>query len=92
MSSGLTFTVETLRVISLFLGGGRLAGYDVCRATGLGASTVYPILNRLDRHAMLSSETERVDPSISERQPRILYKLTENGSARVTELRALLST
>lgn len=88
----LTYTMETLQVLGLFRSGQRLHGYAVCGETGLSVRTGYRVLDRLTDHGLLSRETERVDPGLSSRVPRIVYRMTTCGMDRMREIRALVST
>lgn len=57
-----------------------LAGSDIRHQTGLGNSTVYPILCRLEQNGWIESSWEAVDPSIVRRPRKRLYTLTRTGS------------
>ena len=51
-------------------------GYELSRATGLKSGTLYPILMRLEKYALLEAQwvtTEAGTP------PRHTYRLTPNG-------------
>jgi PadR family transcriptional regulator, regulatory protein PadR len=55
-------------------------GFDVIDATGLPSGTVYPILRRLEREALVSAAWE--DAAIArdeQRPPRRYYELTAAG-------------
>jgi predicted transcriptional regulator len=52
-------------------------GLTICRATGLGPGTVYPILDRLQTAGWISSRTE-TSPQPG-RPPRTVYHLTLRG-------------
>jgi DNA-binding PadR family transcriptional regulator len=52
-------------------------GYDLMKATGLAAGTLYPILARLSDYGWLESSWD--DPAVEGRPPRHQYKLTPNG-------------
>jgi PadR family transcriptional regulator len=57
-------------------------GFDVIDATGLPSGTVYPILRRLEREALVSAAWE--DAAIAhaeQRPPRRYYELTPAGVA-----------
>jgi PadR family transcriptional regulator, regulatory protein PadR len=57
-------------------------GYRICEDTGLGASTVYPILDRLEAAQWVTSAPETPPPgtdAIRGRPPRRLYGLTDAG-------------
>jgi len=52
-------------------------GYDLMKATGLAAGTLYPILARLTDHGWLAAEW--AEPQAAGRPPRHHYKLTPDG-------------
>ncbi|MGW4664070.1 PadR family transcriptional regulator [Streptosporangium sandarakinum] len=55
-------------------------GLEVCRMTGLGSGTVYPILTRLERIGWVRAYWQEDDPPA--RGPRRrLYELTGEGRA-----------
>jgi PadR family transcriptional regulator PadR len=60
-------------------------GYDLCRALGLKAGTVYPILMRLADRELLETRWEPDPPP--GRPPRHLYRLTSAGVAYADEVR-----
>ena len=60
-------------------------GYDLCRALGLKAGTVYPILIRLAERGYVETAWEHDVPQ--GRPPRHLYRLTAAGAERVREVR-----
>jgi DNA-binding PadR family transcriptional regulator len=53
-------------------------GYDLCRALGLKAGTVYPILIRLAERGHLETSWETAPPR--GRPARHLYRLTSEGA------------
>lgn len=59
-------------------GAGWSHGYDLCRALGLKAGTVYPILIRLAERGHVETSWE-TDPPRG-RPPRHLYRLTTAGA------------
>jgi PadR family transcriptional regulator, regulatory protein PadR len=55
-------------------------GFDIMDATGLPSGTVYPILRRLDREALLGSSWEKHATAQQEqRPPRRYYQITGAG-------------
>jgi PadR family transcriptional regulator PadR len=57
-------------------------GFDILDVTGLASGTVYPILRRLEREALVSASWE--DAAIAQREqrpPRRYYELTSAGKA-----------
>jgi PadR family transcriptional regulator PadR len=59
-------------------------GYDLCRALGIKAGTVYPILMRLADRGQVETEWEQAVPA--GRPARHLYRLTEQGATAVRAL------
>jgi len=56
-------------------------GFDIMDATGLPSGTVYPILRRLDREALLESSWEKHATAQQEqRPPRRYYQITNAGA------------
>ena len=64
---------------------GWVHGYELCRATGLKAGTVYPILIRLAERGLLDARWE-ADPPLG-RPARHLYRLSADGAQYVAGLR-----
>jgi PadR family transcriptional regulator PadR len=60
-------------------------GYDLCRALGLKAGTVYPILIRLAERGIVETAWEKEVPP--GRPPRHLYRLSAAGAELVREVR-----
>lgn len=58
-------------------------GYDLCRALGLKAGTVYPILIRLAERGHVETAWEQDVPQ--GRPPRHLYRLSDAGAEYVRE-------
>lgn len=57
-------------------------GFDMLDATGLPSGTVYPILRRLEREALVSAQWEEAAIAQAEqRPPRRYYELTAAGQA-----------
>ena len=55
-------------------------GFEIMDATGLPSGTVYPILRRLDREALLASSWEKQSTAQQEqRPPRRYYQITPAG-------------
>lgn len=57
-------------------------GLEIARRCGVGVSTVYDILMKLERSGWVESEWERVDPQQAGRPRRRLYRLTGRGAAQ----------
>ena len=57
-------------------------GFDIIDATELPSGTIYPILRRLEREALVSAHWEDVEIAHKElRPPRRYYELTAAGNA-----------
>lgn len=54
--------------------------------------TAFRILKRFEGLGLATSQRERVDPSISERVPRVLYTATTAAVDQLRLLQAVLST
>ena len=69
---------ETLQVLARFVE--RPArwryGYDLSRDTGLKSGTLYPILMRLEKYALLEARWEPTEAGVP---PRHTYRLTPAG-------------
>jgi DNA-binding PadR family transcriptional regulator len=64
------------------LANGLRHGFDVIDATGLASGTVYPLLRRLEREALVSASWEDAATAQAEqRPPRRYYDLTAAGHA-----------
>jgi PadR family transcriptional regulator, regulatory protein PadR len=77
----MNLTYPTTLVLHTLASGVR-HGFDVIDATGLPGGTVYPILRRLAREALVSAQWE--DAAIAhqeQRPPRRYYELTAAGTA-----------
>ncbi|MFG1947171.1 PadR family transcriptional regulator [Nonomuraea sp. NPDC048826] len=59
-------------------------GLEICRETGLGPGTVYPILRRLERNGLVRAYWEDDTPD-SHGPRRRMYKLTGEGLALAAE-------
>jgi len=51
-------------------------GYELSRETGLKSGTLYPILMRLEKHALLEARWVATEDGVP---PRHTYRLTPNG-------------
>ena len=70
---------------------GRCYGFDIMDTTGLASGTVYPVLSRLQRDALVESSWEDEGPATDEGRPaRRYYKLTPEGSRALTEALTML--
>lgn len=79
-----------LRLLGL-LGSGRKAhGYALAEETGLITSTVYDVLKRFETAGLVIREKERVDPHLSTRVPRVIYKGTTVANDELAKIRCLV--
>jgi PadR family transcriptional regulator, regulatory protein PadR len=72
---------QAIKLLAAFLSHARSwrHGYDLSKETGLGAGTLYPLLDRLAGHGLLESEWR--PPEQEGRPPRHAYRLTAEGAA-----------
>ena len=85
MSPRLNLTYPTALVLQALTRGFHY-GFDIMDATGLPSGTVYPILRRLDREALLKSAWEK--PATAQREqrpPRRYYEITPAGEEMLAE-------
>lgn len=83
--SRLNLTYPTALVLQA-LANGFHHGFDIMDATGLPSGTVYPILRRLDREGLLSSEWEKHAVAQREqRPPRRYYDITPMGAEMLAQ-------
>ena len=77
----MTLTLPTTLVRHALANGVR-HGFDILDATGLPSGTVYPILRRLEREALVWAQREDAAIAHAEgRPPRRYYELTGAGHA-----------
>jgi len=82
---------ETLLVLARFVErpGDWRYGYELSRDTGLKSGTLYPILMRLEKYALLEARWEATEDGVP---PRHTYRLTPSGlelaEAKLAESRA----
>lgn len=75
----MNLTYPTTLVLHALANGVR-HGFDMLDATGLPSGTVYPILRRLEREALVSAHWEEAALAHAEqRPPRRYYELTAAG-------------
>ena len=79
MSSQRRPSPQAIQLLSAFLTEARTwrYGYDLSKETGLGAGTLYPLLDRLAKQGLL--ESEWLPSDLEGRPPRHAYRLTRNG-------------
>ncbi|HKO14833.1 MAG TPA: PadR family transcriptional regulator [Gemmatimonadaceae bacterium] len=74
--------VAVLRAIA----GGTRHGFDIMEATGLPSGTVYPVLGRLERGALVRSRWEAPGTAQREkRPPRRYYEISAAGERALAE-------
>ena len=85
MVARLNLTYPTALVLKA-LANGFHHGFDIMDATSLPSGTVYPILRRLDREGLLTSEWEKAATAQREqRPPRRYYEITPAGQEMLAE-------
>ena len=85
MAARLNLTYPTALVLKA-LANGFHHGFDIMDATGLPSGTVYPILRRLDREGLLTSEWEKAATAQREqRPPRRYYEITVAGEQMLAD-------
>lgn len=62
-------------------------GYDLMKQAGIQSGSLYPLLARLERLGIVSSDWEPVEPATVGRSPRRFYRLTDAGRTYVQELK-----
>lgn len=88
-SMGLKLTVQTLQVLTAMAARptDRHYGLELAEAAGLPKGSIYPMLARLERDGLVTSEWEEIDESEEGRRRRRYYTLTSEGA--VTAVREL---
>jgi PadR family transcriptional regulator, regulatory protein PadR len=82
---------ETMRVLERFVERPTdwRYGYELSRETGLKSGTLYPILMRLEKYALLEARWQTTEDGVP---PRHTYRLTPSGlelaEAKLAESRA----
>jgi PadR family transcriptional regulator, regulatory protein PadR len=86
-------SLQTLRVLEVFLENPteQLSGAEVHQRCGIASGTLYPILLRLESAGWFVSQWESIDPSRVGRPRRRLYRLTQTGLKRASEVFASFS-
>lgn len=81
-------THPILAVLSVFLErrSDHLYGLELAKMTGLKSGTLYPILARLEDHALISSAWEEIDPAAVKRPRRRYYTLTGFGERAALDM------
>jgi PadR family transcriptional regulator PadR len=79
---------QGLLVLRAFLDRPRktLCGADLLKIANLSTGTLYPILLRFEKHGLLESEWEDVEPNEAGRHRRRLYKITPHGAQTARRL------
>jgi len=57
-------------------------GFEISRQTGLMSGTLYPILMQFEKHGLVNSSWEDIDPKIAGRGARRFYRLSAIGLKR----------
>ena len=86
--SELKITHSVLRVGSFFLRNSakRFSAYALAKELDSPYNAVWEVLNRLEDAGWLKSEMERVNPSVTPRPARRLYRLTPDGETKTRGL------
>ena len=86
MKGNIRITGPLLKVLNEFLQrpGTSMSGADIARRANLKSGTLYPLLNRLEEAAWLSSKWEDVSPQEVGRPRRRLYEMTGLGVRRAS--------
>jgi len=81
-------SLQTLRVLEVLLENPaqQLSGAEVHKQCGIASGTLYPILLRLESAGWFTSQWESIDPSSAGRPRRRLYRLTQTGLKRASEV------
>ncbi len=74
-------TLQTQLVLRAMLDSpsGQFYGFELSKATGLKAGTLYPMLSRLEEAGWITGTWEDVDPAEVRRPARRYYRLTDHG-------------
>ena len=85
-------TINALKISKLFVSAPpqKRCCYEVAAELQIPQATAWESLRTMESRGWLQSETERLNPMVSARVPRVFYRITEQGlaSARVA-LRSL---
>jgi DNA-binding PadR family transcriptional regulator len=81
-------SLQTLKVLEVFLENPtqQLSGADVHQRCGIASGTLYPILLRLESAGWFVSQWESIDPSRAGRPRRRLYRMTNTGLKRASDV------
>jgi PadR family transcriptional regulator PadR len=81
-------SLQTLKVLEAFLENptDQLSGAEVHQRCKLASGTLYPILLRLEAAGWFVSRWESINPSSAGRPRRRLYRLTQTGLKRASEV------
>ena len=63
-------------------------GLEIMRGTDMSSGTLYPILDRLEDRGLVVGEWEDVAPEAAGRPRRRYYRLSDDGVAYASEVRA----
>lgn len=70
----------TAALVLQSLAKGHQYGFEIMRVTDLASGTVYPLLRRLERSGLVTSQWEDLDPVEQGRPKRRTYEITDSGS------------
>ena len=91
-NTDIRLTQPALKVLRFFLEKPLrgVSGAEITKATRVGASTLYPMLARMEHAGWLVGEWEDIDPSEAGRPKRHFYRLTGAGQQSAREALAEL--
>lgn len=78
-------TLYTKIVLATLATGGEYYGYQLCEVTGIGASTIYPVLGRLEEADLVES-VRRDNPDGENLPRRRYYSLTRKGATAAAQV------
>ena len=86
------WTVGEMTALARLCAGQRHTCFSLHAELQTSMPTAFRILKRFEGLGLATSQRERVDPSISERVPRVLYTATTAAVDQLRLLQAVLST
>lgn len=80
-------SLKALQVLDLCLSmnGRALSGTKISNELKIGSGTIYPLLARLEKYGLLTSEWEDVNPAEVGRPRKRLYSISKLGSERAMD-------
>ncbi len=84
---GMRLSLGTAWVLRSFLDDPAAARYgtELMSALGFQSGMLYPVLHRLERDGLLTSQLEKIDPREQERPARRYYRITPAGAQYARE-------